>query len=259
MKIEILVSTLNDGIENINISPLFNYLIIHQTNNNKDYSKTLEKFDTHKIRYIQSDSIGLSVSRNIAIKNSNADFIWIMDDDVEIDHNAFSNISKLIEKYTDYDMFVLSHSSNPLLNSNQEIKVFEVNKITAMSISSIDMLIKQKSIMKCNILFNENFGLGSKYPSGEEYIFALDMLKKGLKILKTSQIFSLHPDISSGNDFYSTPIKLESKLRMFKHCYGSILGNAFYLAFIFKKIAILKRNKKFLIALSIFKKNFFTK
>ncbi|XVH58589.1 glycosyltransferase [Providencia hangzhouensis] len=233
MKIEILVSTLNDGIENLSLSPSFDYLIIHQVNNQKDYTEIYNKLKLPNVKCISSNTIGLSISRNIAIKNSTADFIWIMDDDVEVTEDSFIKISNFIEKNPNYDMFVLSHATHII--KNNKIKTFEINKITAMSISSIDMLIKRKSILENNILFNESFGLGAKYPSGEEYILAIDMLKRGLRILKTTQIFALHPDISSGNDFYSTPIKLESKLKMFKHCYGRVLGNAFYLAFIMKK------------------------
>ncbi|MER5102653.1 glycosyltransferase [Morganella morganii] len=252
MKIEILVSTLNDGIENINISPLFNYLIIHQTNNNKNYSKTLEKFDTHKIRYIQSDSIGLSVSRNIAIKNSNADYIWIMDDDVIIDDNAYDNLQSIINSNLNFDMLVLSHTTleNPN-NINVTTKFSRINSFQAMSVSSIDMFIKRSSVVDKNIAFNEQFGLGSAYPSGEEYLFTIQCLKSGLKILKTNKIFSYHPPIASGHDFFTTPNKLKAKLYMFRNVYGNCFGTFIYFIFILKKAHILVPNRKLLQAIKI--------
>ncbi|MEX9786623.1 glycosyltransferase family 2 protein [Providencia manganoxydans] len=241
---------MNDGIFKINYHPDFSYILIHQINNKKDYSSVVHSLKKN-VKYYSSNEVGLSKSRNLAIEKSDAEYIWIMDDDVIIDNDALSGLNRLINSDLNFDMMVLSHTfkccgSKSLSKMN---KISKISKISAMSVSSIDMFIKRKSIVDKNLSFNENFGLGTKYPSGEEFIFTTQLLKSGLHVLKTNDIFSYHPPVASGNDFYSTPNKLKAKLKMFSVCYGNIIGRALYLLFIIKKIKLLKKHKKLLSAI----------
>lgn len=245
MVIEIAISTLNDGIFNIKFKEGFNYLIVHQVTNNKDYSSYIDSISNESLKYINSNEAGLSKSRNLAIKNANADYIWIMDDDVTILDDAHEKINLLISEKQNCDMFILNHK--PV----KENKLSYINEYSAMSVSSIDMLIKKKSIVDNNIFFNEKFGLGTSLPSGEEYIFTIEMLRKKLTIIKTKDVFSFHPDISSGNDFYSSNNKLQAKLEIFSFWYGPKIGRLIYIAFIFKKVKPLIKNKRFFSALFI--------
>lgn len=245
MPIEIAISTLNDGIFNIKLRHDFNYLIVHQITNNKDYSFYINSILNKNVRYISSNEIGLSKSRNIAIKNTHSDYIWIMDDDVTILDDAQEKINSLISENQNCDMFILNHK--PVKKN----KTSYINEYSAMSVSSIDMLIKRNSIINNNISFNENFGLGTSLPSGEEYIFTIEMLRKKLTIIKTKDIFSFHPDILSGNDFYSSNNKLRAKLEMFSFWYGAKIGRLIYIAFVLKKMKPLIKNKRFFSALFI--------
>ncbi|HAW2772904.1 glycosyltransferase [Escherichia coli] len=252
MTIEIAISTLNDGIEKIKLNPKFNYIIIHQISNQKNYSTIVNKLSSSKVKYIPSKTIGLSKSRNLALENSNADYIWIMDDDVIIDDNAYDNLQSIIYSNLNFDMLVLSHTTleNPN-NRNITTNFSRINSFQAMSVSSIDMFIKRASVIDKKIAFDEQFGLGSKYPSGEEYLFTIQCLKSGLKILKTNQIFSYHPPVASGHDFFTTPNKLKAKLYMFRNVYGNYFGTFIYFIFILKKIHILVPNRKLLQAIKI--------
>lgn len=110
-----------------------------------------------------------------------------------------------------------------------------------MSVSSIDMLIKKDSIG--TIKFDENFGLGKKYPSGEEYIFCCDMLKKNKKIQQTNLFTNYHPSITSGDDFYTTPLKLATKKHMFIRAHNKYIGCFLYVLFLIKKFPTIAKNK----------------
>ena len=242
MIVEVLVSTLNDGLLNININKDFNYLIIHQVSNGKSnfYNDFFEKnLLTNKIRYIQSDSLGLSISRNIALNNSIGDYLWIMDDDVIINDLAYSELLSLIDKYQTASALIVSHSNKKIkyLSDNND-KYLSI--ISAASVSSIDMVLKKSDLI--NIRFNESFGLGAKYPSGEEYIFICNVLSEKKKVLKTQRVLSFHPDVSSGHDFYSSPIKLKTKLKMFNQANGVVIGYCFYFLFILKKLPLIYKS-----------------
>ena len=52
-----------------------------------------------------------------------------------------------------------------------------------LRISSIEFFINLDKVNKGNLRFDERFGLGAKYPSGEENILLADLLKRNIKFL----------------------------------------------------------------------------
>lgn len=241
ISIDIAISTLNDGLYNPIFKSDLNYIIIHQVTNKKDYHQYVLTLPSN-VRYIQSDTIGLSKSRNLAIENTNADYLWIMDDDVEIKDGILAYIEELINANKKTAMFVVSHSHEDIEYIGDSL-IRPVNRISAMNIFSIDMILNIKLIK--NIRFNESFGLGAKYPSGEEYIFAMNLISKKMRILKSKKVCSYHPLDSSGLNFYSSPVKLKAKLEMFKIANGYFFGNILYLLFLIKKSKVIIKNKSF--------------
>jgi hypothetical protein len=68
-----------------------------------------------------------------------------------------------------------------------------VNFLSSMKISSVEIAFKRQKIMDNSILFDERFGAGAKYYMGEESIFLIECLRKGLKIKYTHKyIADLH-------------------------------------------------------------------
>lgn len=244
-KIEVVVSTLNDAILNIQFSREFNYLVVHQVADliNKDkYDAYIDNLKKNDIRYIRSYEIGLSKSRNLGLEHAIGDYIWIMDDDVEIFSDTSDRLIDYIDSYPSNDILVLNYSSDKHQRySNKKEQL--LGYITVASVCSINMLIKKSSIE--NIQFDEKFGLGTKFPSGEEYIFCCDMLRAHKKIWQTDLVVSYHSPADSGQDFYSTPYKLAAKKRMFIRAHGVVAGMVLYLLFLMKKLPILLRNKAF--------------
>ncbi|CAH1552997.1 glycosyltransferase family 2 protein [Vibrio rotiferianus] len=241
MKIEVLISTLNDGIYNLNgFDNRLCYLIVHQVSNGSiNYQDFTSKFPCN-VRYIKLDGKGLSVSRNIALNNAQGDYLWIMDDDVKIYGASYEKLKDYIARYPSVDMFVLNHSSDESIKSlNFDEK--KLHRFNSFSVSSIDMFLKRSSIE--GLRFDERFGLGTALPSGEEYIFTCSLLKNKKKIFKTNTVFSYHPPITSGIDFYSTPEKMRAKLYMFRETSGYLFGSFLYLLFVIKKMKLIYRGR----------------
>ncbi|WWM72901.1 glycosyltransferase [Vibrio cholerae] len=239
--IEVLVSTLNDGLLGIKLNSSFRYTIVHQISkleNLNKYDAFIERLGD--VNYVRSFDTGLSKSRNLALEHATGDFLWIMDDDVNIYSDAYEKLNMKIKQYPDMDMFILNHSSSG------ESEKYGVNERQLSwkdigSISSIDMLVKRSSLEM--IRFDEELGLGTLYPSGEEYVFSSDFLKKKLNIMKLKEVYSYHPPITSGMDFFSTPNKLKAKKIMFSKAHGKTLGRLFYIAFLLKKLNVIIKNK----------------
>lgn len=244
MIIQILVSTLNEGIENVVIQPFIDsYLIVHQVTDGKgeDYHSYFNRVLAGKnIHYIQMYEKGLSKSRNFAIENSDdsADILWIMDDDVKVLPHSLNIIMQGFTN-TACDILVVSHSHE---FKEKELSRQKLNLMNSAGVASIDMCMKRKSIHDV-VRFDESFGLGTDLPSGEEYIFITDAIKSGLKVTKQNTICSLHPLEASGNDFYSTYQKVDAKHKMMKRIFNNF-GTVFFILFIIKKSHFLYSKSK---------------
>lgn len=264
VKIQILISTLNSGLFNISYDNKFSYLIVHQVNDGKknSYQSHIENLKSDAsldLKYLQSDSLGLTFSRNLCLQNAaeDADYYWIMDDDVMLHPDAYNRLSKgLLGKYSDkylVDVFIVNHSSN--INDKVIGQCHFHNFITAASIASIDIIFS-RDVLHCGVIFNSNFGLGSRYPSGEEYIFITDLMKLKYSVYQSDMVVSYHPPLASGLDFYTSPLKLVAKKKMFIRIFGDYLGFFLYFLFILKKSPILIVTRKIDVLFNVFKSFF---
>ncbi|WED22037.1 glycosyltransferase [Vibrio sp. JC009] len=246
--LEVLVSTINDRIYDLEINDDYCYLIMHQISNNKQYDDVI--FCQNNVRYFQVKGKGISRSRNLALEKSRGDIVWIMDDDASLHLGAKRVIVDLFEKY-DPDMLVLKENCRRKLNSR---KIIKHNLFTAISIISINMCISRKVISE-GFRFDENFGLGTKRPSGEEYIFSTDLLKSGKVILQTDYCGVTHPDVSSGYYFYETDEGILTKFCMFDRVFGWF-GFVVSLLFLMKKFRFLFKNRRLLHSLALYLRHY---
>ena len=83
-------------------------LIVDQSQNNltrKLIKKLKSKYKTFSIRYIRSNRVGISISRNIGIKNSSGKLIVFVDDDIVLPPNWLKVIDQITERYKNIDVF----------------------------------------------------------------------------------------------------------------------------------------------------------
>jgi len=181
MKLEVLISTMHQTefslAENMNIKS--DALIINQCGKDDYHEK---KIKTGCIRMISVNDRGLSKSRNQAIDNSDSDICVIADDDLKY-HSGYKDIIiNAYKKYTDADIIAFDVPSTNQMRPTASLKEGKVDFLHSMKIASFQITFKRMSIVDNNINFNELFGAGSKYTCGEENIFLVEALKKGLKI-----------------------------------------------------------------------------
>ncbi|MCF8272436.1 MAG: glycosyltransferase family 2 protein [Flavobacteriaceae bacterium] len=185
LKVEVLISAMHKMslafVENmfpfhelINL----NILIINQTDKGKELQSTFPN-----IRVVNSYGKGLSKSRNLALQNAIGDICLIADDDVEylpdFEETVINTFIKFpeasivrfkIETFSGeaYKRYPISSKK---LNKKKEIE----------NTSSIEIAFKREAI--CNkVQFNTNFGLGSYFTCGEEYLFLKETLKQHKKV-----------------------------------------------------------------------------
>lgn len=184
MKVQILLSTMKKNNDDINklikdMNIRNDCLVINQCNREERFESVI---NNNKITVINSSDIGLSKSRNLAIKNSTSDICIIADDDLEYVNNLKDIVIREFNKNNGYDILVFK-----VYGRNKEFKTYtnkekKINYLSSMKISSVQIALKKKEIIDKNIYFNELLGAGAKYSMGEENEFLFKCLRKGIKI-----------------------------------------------------------------------------
>lgn len=171
----------------------FNVLIINQS----DKNVLTSNFET--IRVINSNEIGLSKSRNLAINNAIKPICLIADDDVVYVENFDKNIIKEFNSLTDASVISFNHQRIGLSRPQNNDKAgYLHNKKTIRKVCSVEIVFKLDDIKKSGICFDDYFGLGSYFETAEEFLFLRSLLKVNQKMYYNPKVILYHPLISSG-------------------------------------------------------------
>jgi glycosyltransferase involved in cell wall biosynthesis len=199
--IEILISTMNrDSLDFL--VPMFPYshfynfsiLIINQTENGKELTSGYSN-----VRVINSFEKGLAKSRNLALKNAVGKILVIADDDVVYQAEF---IEKIIDAYHKFpDAAVINFS---VINANENlIKRYppgfkdHLNIFDILNVSSIEMTLNKKIVDESKTRFDENFGLGAAFETGEEAVFLSDLKAKYKQLVFAPQTIVMHKGLTS--------------------------------------------------------------
>lgn len=186
MKLQVLMSTMNTSKENIINLIRQNHLecdvlVLNQCGRNDHYEVHNKE---HIIEVVEVDERGLSKSRNRALFHSLADICLIADDDMHYEVDLKENIIKTFEAHPDVDIFAFYIERSASFNEKELGKQKQIHKFSSLGLMSVQIAFRRLSIMNKNLCFDEDFGAGSgHFISGEENIFLIDCLRKGLKIV----------------------------------------------------------------------------
>ena len=191
MKLEVLISTMFDKVDSnffVKRNIIGNCLVINQN----DVEENIVAINQNKI--ISTKSRGLSVSRNIALHNSEADICLICDNDIIMNINYEKIILDSYAELKDADVITFlitmgNESSDRVCSKN----IKKHDKMSILHIGSNEITFKRQSLIDKKISFNEKFGLGSGvFVSGEESLLLKNCLDKGLIIYHVPIVISNH-------------------------------------------------------------------
>ena len=165
-------------------------------------------FLNSNIKHIKIIKRNLSKAKNLGICFSKSYFLTFLDDDVLIPNDYFLKSCNFMH---DYKVDILF---NKILNSKKKpLSLSMTNKIIKITNRNWQCCLASAMWVKKSILhktsFDEKFGIGSPYGSGEETDYLLRSLKKGKKIFYNGRIFLYHPDDN-------IPIKIFTILQKYK-------------------------------------------
>lgn len=185
MTLEILICTLDEGIDNI--APMLlpqregiGYLVSWQHSCDKEIAlpKELRRND---VKVCDLAGRGLSRNRNNCIDHATADLCIIADDDCRYTHEQLQTVIDTFASNTDVDIatFMYSGDGDSKYYPSQTADLSNFPK--GYYVSSIEVAFRRESVQG-KVWFNENFGLGTEpFHCGEENLFIQDALARGLK------------------------------------------------------------------------------
>lgn len=224
------ISLAEDIFQNCGVTSVICCQVFDAPNNIRPESFSTEAYSIHF-----SETKGLSISRNILLSLSQGDFSWILDDDVSPCFTGIKNLISFLEANSDIAALSCKFTDiEGVTRKNYKNHNFEHGIFSIMKVSSIELILNRRFLGESAIAFDENFGLGAKYPSGEENILLSDILRKGGLIKFFPEVICFHPVVTSAS------VKFDQKSwnargALMRRVFGAF-GILFFVPFFLKRV-----------------------
>lgn len=218
MTVQVLIATRNHHFFARGYRPPFDdYLVIDQVA--AADARTPERAPEHAKVFCYQET-GLAKSRNAALARASGEICLFSDDDIVFLEDARETIARAFAAHPAADIITFQAR----IPTGAPFKTYPtkpkwLGRRTIMRVTSWEIAFRRRAILAAGLTFDERFGLGARFPTGEENIFLRDALGCGLKILYVPQPIVIHPAQSSGSDFTDETI-IMAKGAMFYRMFG---------------------------------------
>lgn len=182
MLLQVLVSTVNQTdislLKKMDLQS--EAIIINQCNS---FSFRTWKYRGKTIEWYNFPERGIGLSRNNALMRAYGDILLFADDDVTYAENYSEIIINEFMNHPSADVIIFNLKSTNLSRPEyQNTHFHRLHFFNCLKYGTMRMAVKREQIFKKNISFSMIFGGGTVFGSGEDSVFLIDCLKKGLKI-----------------------------------------------------------------------------
>lgn len=221
IKLQVLICTYGkEGIERVAngkhpVIQNVEYIVSWQLpDGDKSVPDSLKKRSDFKI--FKTNTRGLSRNRNIALSLATAPFCLISDDDLDYTEEGLLQIIQVFENNPTLDIATFKYTGND--SKLYPAKSFDLRKPPkGYFVSSIEIAFRRIKIVDSNVKFNENFGIGAKFPSGEENIWINDLMKKRYNGRFYPVAIAIHKTATTGTRLFNDPQFIITKGAVFAH------------------------------------------
>lgn len=221
-RLSICIATIDDRIEHLRLPEQqqpdsIEWIVIHQITDTTDYSAF---YATHPhVQFHTMQGKGLSRSRNAALQLATGEWIYLCDDDITLSAELLSILESAAAHWPDAAIltfqlrtpggaFFKNYPQAPMLHHQRSIG----------GVSSGEIILRKKAVDQGAVRFDERFGLGANFISGEEYLMLRHAMREGIPIAFYPAAIGTHPENSTGNNF--TPALVQSKGAIIATTYG---------------------------------------
>jgi glycosyltransferase involved in cell wall biosynthesis len=215
-------------------------LIVVSQDNHKAVEGLLNKTKL-SFTHIPIDKKGLSLARNVGVQHiEDKGIVTFSDDDCWYPENALNMVNHYFENHKSIDVACFQ-----IFDPNQQAFYKQYpkkasNKLNFFSLfkkSSIEIFVNINKVKKSNLRFDEKFGMGTSYPSGEENIFLTDLFKNGIIIGYEPEIIVYHK--KKNNEIILDNRSIISKGPLFKRIFNTPKGIMYLTLFFIKKYKLI--------------------
>jgi glycosyltransferase involved in cell wall biosynthesis len=239
--LEILVSTMNRTTLDFLAAMFpfehfstFSITVINQTTPDKKLESSHPS-----VKVVNSFEKGLSNSRNTALQQATGKIILLTDDDVvyvkgfdTVVIRAFNN-----NKEAAAIQFCVEDMPGNVFKKYPE-QSRDLSKAKILSTMSIELAYNRDIVLGGGIRFDTDFGLGARFPLGEEHIFLMDFKKAGYPLLFHNEVIVRHtPERNSDN------ISAKKKFETIGAIYARMFPKTFYFWILLLFFFYVKQNK----------------
>ena len=181
MKLETLVSCVDKDPEALAASMGLegDAVIVNQCD--RDGALVIEK-DGSRIRIFECNERGVGKSRNKAMDEAEAGIILFSDEDIVYDKGYSRKILRCFEKLPMADILLFNLDVNEKRRTYHTERAKRVTPLSCGRYPAFCCAARLEALRKAGIRYSLLFGGGAEFQNGEDSLFFMDCLKKGLKI-----------------------------------------------------------------------------
>ena len=251
-EIGLVISTLLDGIFRVQHQLPFGWsqvVVVHQIPGAdiQQYAQEHDRLKALGVDVIVQHFGGLSKSRNAGLKAVKTAYALIMDDDVQFPQDVVSRLQNSISQFPAADIYTYQiQTPEGIPFTHYAENPFMHNRRSIARVRSVELCVNMSWYKDSKVSFDEQFGLGATFKTGEEFIFLNDALHKQAKVQYVPVVVSIHPMESSGKLLDAA--QLVNKGAMINRVYGW-LSPIYMLGFALKKRKVYAQHASFFSAL----------
>jgi hypothetical protein len=173
-----------------------------------------------QVKYLESNDIGVTKSRNLVLSNCDSEILVFGDDDAVFLEDGINQCLEYFMSNPNVDLILAqSIDANGILRKKYKNRIYQLNKFNCAKAGTIEIMVRARSAKIMRIKFDEEFGAGSKKFLGDEYIFITDLLKIGGKAVFLPITIATHPSQSSGVTSYDQAT-MQARAKVFNRVFG---------------------------------------
>ena len=200
-----------------------------------------------RIDMIYTTERGLSRSRNMAIRKSEADICLFCDDDevFEDDYVRIVRESFESDRHSDIVAFALNYFKKQFPDRD-----YRIGYVKALSVVSLQIAFLRRSVVDNGIGFDVEMGSGTGHGAGEENKFMFDCLRKRLTAYYDHHVIATVPYAESNWFKGFTPTFFYNRGWATKRYLGKFWATIYAFYYSVRKYPMYRRETAFLSALS---------
>lgn len=137
----------------------------------------------HIVRVIESSERGIGRSRNLALEEARGRIVLFSDDDIVYSKGYAEDVLTAFETHREADIIMFNVNVSEDRKTYRTDKVHRVYKWSVGRYPAFAAAARLERIRKAKVKFSLLFGGGAKYSNGEDSLFFMDCLRKGLKVI----------------------------------------------------------------------------